>query len=243
MGKLQVVMPMAGRGQRYRDAGYKVPKPLIKVDGKPMFLRALDSVGGIECELYLIIRSDAEREFNLTEKILKHYPEARIRILDINTRGATESVMSLEGMLNLEAPLLILDCDLFFESDRFLYLINQGENIREDGLLLTFKSEDPRYSYVKSKGGIAVEVREKKVISSHALVGAYYWKTAGNFIKFGKECIDLGINEGQPEFYISNTFQKGIESGAKFKIIEGNFQSFGTPEELDSYSKFKHHSC
>lgn len=33
---LNIVIPMAGRGSRFANAGYKMPKPLIDVNGKPM---------------------------------------------------------------------------------------------------------------------------------------------------------------------------------------------------------------
>jgi dTDP-glucose pyrophosphorylase len=234
--QLQVVMPMAGRGQRFRDAGFDLPKPLILVDGKPMFLRALDSIAGIGCDLFLIVRGDAEDEFQLTREIKKHYPLAGVHVLRSDTGGAAESVLSLEHKLNMKVPLLILDCDLFFESNGFLSLIKQGDRILEDGLLLTFNSDDPRYSYVRCREGVALEVREKVVISNQALIGAYYWKSTGDFIKYTKDCIVTGINESQREFYISNTFQKGIESGLSFRVVEGKFQSFGTPEELNYYN-------
>jgi dTDP-glucose pyrophosphorylase len=238
--KLQVVMPMAGRGQRFRAAGFTVPKPLVLVDGKPMFLRALDSIVNVHCDLFVVIQRDVNNEYDLTSKIKAHYAQAFVKVLDTDTRGAAESVISLAENLNLKAPLLILDCDLIFESQQFLNLIEQGDDISADGLLLAFDSDDPRYSYVKSRDGMAVEVREKIVISEHALVGAYFWKVAGDFVQFTKKCIAEGINENQREFFISNTFQKAIESGASFRVIKGKFQSFGTPEELESYNSNIH---
>ena len=237
MRKLQVVMPMAGRGQRFIEANFELPKPLILVDGKPMFLRALDSIRGIESDLFLIIRKDADEKFALATKIELAHPEANIHILDVDTRGAAESILSLANRFDMNSPLLILDCDLFFESREFLELIDRSELLLEDGLLLTFNSNDPRYSYVKSDRGLATLVREKIVISEQALIGAYFWKQAGNFLKFAKKCLSDGISERQPEFYISNTFQKAIEAGRKFRVINGSFQSFGTPEELSRYTR------
>jgi len=237
MTRLQVVMPMAGRGQRYQDAGYKVPKPLIMVDGKPMFQRALDSIKGIDFDLYLIIREDTDIEYDLGTQIKEAYPSATVKVLNFETRGATESVMAIENKLDFEEPLLILDCDLFFESPEYLELMDLGSEMPYNGLLLTFASSDPRYSYVMSTLGVAKQVKEKVVISETALIGAYYWKNSRDFFRFARECLALGINENQKEFYISNIFQRGIDAGLKFRVVDGEFQSFGTPEELDSYSK------
>ena len=38
------IIPMAGNGQRFIDAGYSTPKPLIKVKGQYMFKKAVDSL-------------------------------------------------------------------------------------------------------------------------------------------------------------------------------------------------------
>jgi len=237
MAKLQVVMPMAGRGQRYRDAGFKVPKPLITVDGKPMFLRALDSIKTIDFDLYLIIREDTDIEYDLGTQIKEAYPTATIKVLNFETRGATESVMAIEKKLDREAPLLILDCDLLFESPEYLELMGMGSEMPYDGLLMTFASSDPRYSYVKSTLGVARHVREKVVISDTALIGAYYWKAASNFLKIAREFLTVGVSDTEKELYISHTFQKGIELGLSFRVVEGKFESFGTPEELSLYNK------
>ena len=35
---IQLVIPMSGMGQRFVDAGYKDPKPLIQVDNKPIIV-------------------------------------------------------------------------------------------------------------------------------------------------------------------------------------------------------------
>lgn len=236
MAKLQVVMPMAGRGQRYRDAGYKIPKPLIMVDGKPMFLRALDSIKDHDYDLFLIIRKDTDIQYSLESQIRESYPSANVEILDFETRGAIESVMAIENSLDLNAPLLILDCDLFFECPEYLELMNLGEEMPYDGLLMTFNSDDPRYSYVRSTFGVAKQVKEKVVISDSALIGAYYWKVALNFIQIAREFLVIGVNEAVKELYISNAFQKGIELGLIFRVIEGRFDSFGTPEELMLYN-------
>ena len=237
MAKLQVVMPMAGRGQRYRDAGYKVPKPLINVDGKPMFLRALDSIKDRDFDLYLIIREDTDIEYDLTTQIKGSYPSATVEVLNFETRGATESVMSVENKLDFEAPLLILDCDLFFESSEYLELMDLGGEMPYDGILLTFASSNPRYSYVRSSLGVAKQVKEKVVISDRALIGAYYWKVTFNFIQIAREFLVNGVNDNEKELYISHTFQRGIELGLSFRVVEGKFESFGTPEELALYNK------
>ena len=53
-------MPMAGEGSRFRDAGWTTPKPLIELKGKPLFLRAIESVKvpGTEMKYSFIVRKE-----------------------------------------------------------------------------------------------------------------------------------------------------------------------------------------
>ena len=43
INKFICVMPMAGSGSRFKKYGYHTPKPLIKVNGEPMFIKAAKS--------------------------------------------------------------------------------------------------------------------------------------------------------------------------------------------------------
>ena len=237
MTKLQVVMPMAGRGQRFRDDGILIPKPLIIIDERPMFMRAIESLEKLDIpiELYIVIREDMDSEFALKNEILKWEPNANVILIQSETDGSAQTVLRASSDLNPDAPLLILDCDLKFESIDFLHAIKASPESKLDGLLLTFESANPRYSYVLEEENIAIKVAEKSVISSRALIGAYFWSRCCDFNRFANEVISAGLGNLIKEYYVSLTFQKAIDAGYKFAVIEGNFQSFGTPEELKEY--------
>ena len=40
---MQIVIPMSGFGERFRKAGYSIPKPLIEVEGKPIIAHVIDT--------------------------------------------------------------------------------------------------------------------------------------------------------------------------------------------------------
>ena len=42
MSEFQIIIPMSGFGERFRRAGYALPKPLIEVDGKPIIAHIID---------------------------------------------------------------------------------------------------------------------------------------------------------------------------------------------------------
>ena len=56
--KTNLLLPIAGNGQRFIDAGYAVPKPLIEINGKTILDRSLESVKLDNCNLIFIILGD-----------------------------------------------------------------------------------------------------------------------------------------------------------------------------------------
>ena len=237
MDEIQVVMAMAGRGQRFRDAGYETPKPLILVDGVPMFMKALTSIAELKIpiKLFLIVRSDYEVDYQIRKMILQSFPLAQVTMLADETRGAAETVLSISDQLISQRPLLIMDCDILFKSDDFKEAIENLHDSKIDGHLISFKSEEPRYSYVIASSGVATQVVEKKVISNEALIGAYFWSKSSDFEKYTRKVMELGINDEMKEYFISSVVQLAIENGLLFKVHKGVMQSFGTPEELLNY--------
>lgn len=239
MKPLQILMPMGGLGQRFRDAGIDTPKPLIEVEGVAMFQKALasyDSYPG-EKEYIFVIRKDTDEEYNLGSKLIELIPEAKIKVLDHNTRGAVETCLIAEEFINPESPLVIMDCDIAFDSTEYFDLIQKSiSNNLFDGLLLSFESNDPRYSFAEiNSDNIVVRTAEKVAISSNALMGAYFFTKAQNFLTAAHELLSRPINETMKEYYVSLIFNILIESDYRIGLAKGTFYCFGTPEELQQY--------
>lgn len=78
MRKLHNILPMAGRGSRFAEAGYTTPKPLIPVDGQPMLKKALSSLEGIDAEqrYKVILRKEYDRKYDLGARIEVELPGA-----------------------------------------------------------------------------------------------------------------------------------------------------------------------
>jgi dTDP-glucose pyrophosphorylase len=231
---IQLVMPMLGKGARYKNSKYKLPKPLIEVMGKPMFLRALESFTNVnpEMKIVLLIREDTNQEFNLEQLIKEFHPKAKVIETKVETKGAAESAALASADLSPEEPLVIVDCDLEFEATDFFNQLSVAFHEGHDGLLVTFHASDPRYSYVYHENQVALRIKEKVPISKSAIIGVYAWKRASDFLSCTKILMDSELNANLREYFISETFEIGIKRGLKFKVIEGKSKSFGTPEEL-----------
>lgn len=234
----QVLLPMGGLGQRFRDEGYNIPKPLLKIDNRHMFEYILDSIQNhdINFDLVAVIRAEHELEYNFKQVILQKYPTSTVLIIDKNTRGPVETALFAETAINSDKPLFVVDCDIAFKSEGFAILANELAFQKTSGALISFISEDPRYSYAKvNSENEVVETAEKTVISENALMGVYGFKSGSYFVQLAKELIEKGLSAQRPEFYMSDLYSEMISQGNKVKITSGDFFCFGTPEELRNY--------
>lgn len=251
MKNLHIIMPMAGEGARFKNAGYNVPKPLIKVDGIELYIRALNSIESyIDCNLNVkhtfIVRTEFIRDYNIDMQIRLKYPNANIVVVDKTTRGALETALLAERYIDKEQDnIMIMDCDMEFYSKQYMEeLYNQYCKEHSEPLLLSFYSHDARYSYAECKSGsdfFAIRTAEKDPISSHALMGCYYFGDAFEFVKLSHMLID-DFTDGKinsKEIYVSLLYNYYFTNSCDtIRLIDFNQHtdkliSYGTPEEME----------
>lgn len=240
MKKLQILMPMGGLGSRFAKAGFETPKPLIEVDGVPMFLKAISSLDNINVqkEFIFVIRKEHADELNLDTLIKSSLPSANVIIIPRLTRGASETAYAAKDALDSSSPLIVMDCDLWFNSSSYDAMVEGSMNTGVPFAgLLTFPADNPRYSYAEiNSDNRVVRTAEKKVISSHAITGAYFFSEASLFVEAAERLLTQEINESMPEFYLSALYNILIDSGVDvIAAYIDKFASFGTPEELAEY--------
>jgi dTDP-glucose pyrophosphorylase len=206
-----------------------------------MFRKALTSVGGIAANkrFYFVIRQQHVDEEQLDSLIKDALPEAKIIVLPEMTRGAAETALTAAPQLNSEDGLIIMDCDLWFQSASYNHMVEASLEDSSDiaGGLLTFTADNPRYSYAKfGDDNIVTETAEKQVISNHAITGAYFFARAQEFIDSAKTLIEQPVGDKMPEYYLSLLYNILIHDGKKIQAATvDEYASFGTPEELTEY--------
>ncbi|WP_052323424.1 glycosyltransferase family 2 protein [Leifsonia xyli] len=232
---LQIVLPMAGLGQRFRATGETRPKPLIEVDGGPMFRKALDSLtaAGIRGEVTAIIRAELQRDHGLGAALRAASPGLRVIELAAPTGGAAETVLA--APLDPERPLLVMDCDIAFESPGYASELARATAGDADGVLLSFPSSDPRYSFAETDDGRVVRTAEKVAISRNALMGVYFFRRAGEFQECAHEVVQAARAGEVAESYLSLVYNRMLSHGSTVRLAQGTFYCFGTPGELASY--------
>ncbi len=235
MVELQLLMPMGGLGSRFKKSGHTVLKPLIEVKGAPLFWLAYQSMlhPQLKLKTTIVFKKSDEQEYKLQDKIISYIPDASFFLLDFQTRGVLETAYLAKQKFDLDLPLLILDCDLEFRSSAFLDFIIADSDESVGGALLSFSSQNGRYSYAKVCDGVVVETAEKNVISSNALVGAYYFKKAAYFFEAAeKQLGHCSRVQDESPFYIAPLYNDLIKKRQVKLFTVDSYSSFGTPEEL-----------
>jgi dTDP-glucose pyrophosphorylase len=229
---MNIVIPAAGKGSRFSQAGYELPKPLIEVNNKHMLIRAVESlqING----RYIFILQDSLKEI---ENLLKNIvPDCILIYIDYYTSGSATSVLLAEKYINTNEELFVANCDQIMEWDSNQAL---SELRKFDAGVVTIRSDDPKHSYVDVDDfGNVIRFAEKKVISNHALTGLHYWKHGYDFVSSAKELIDTS----DPEYYIAPTYNGLIQCGKKIgihKISESMIHFVGTPQDLKLYESRK----
>jgi HAD superfamily hydrolase (TIGR01509 family) len=236
--KLNVLIPMAGAGSRFQQAGYTFPKPLIDVEGKPMIQVVVENLN-IEANFIFVVQKSHRDKYNLDTLLNLITPGCKIVEVDNLTEGAACTALLAKDFINNNSPLFFANSDQFVEwdSNEFFYKMNESE---VDGGIPTFRATHPKWSFVKiNEEGFVTEVQEKNPISDIATVGFYYWKHGSDFVKYAEEMIQQNIRVNN-EFYVCPVYNNAVKSGLKIRTFDvPRMWGLGTPEDLVYYLKSK----
>jgi HAD superfamily hydrolase (TIGR01509 family) len=232
--KLNVLIPMAGAGSRFEQAGYTFPKPLIDVKGKPMIQVVIENLN-IKANYIFIVQKSHREKYNLDTLLNLITPGCKIVEVEGVTEGAAVTALMAKEHIDNDAPLFFANSDQFVEwdSNEFMYKMNETN---ADGGIVTFEATHPKWSFAKiDKNGLVTEVAEKNPISNIATVGYYYWKHGSDFVKYAEQMIDQNIRVNN-EFYVCPVFNQAIENCKRIRTfnIKGMW-GLGTPEDLKYY--------
>jgi HAD superfamily hydrolase (TIGR01509 family) len=232
--KMNILIPMAGAGSRFQQAGYTFPKPLIDVEGKPMIQVVVENLN-IEANYIYVVQKSHREKFNLDTMLNLITPGCRIVETEGITEGAACTALLAKDLIDSDSPLFFANSDQFVEwdSNEFMYKMNETDC---DGGIVTFRSAHPKWSFVKiDEKGLATEVAEKNPISDIATVGFYYWKKGSDFVKYAESMIEKEIRVNN-EFYVCPVFNEAISDDKQIRIFDvDKMWGLGTPEDLKHF--------
>jgi len=237
-GKMNVLIPMAGAGSRFEQAGYTFPKPLIDVNGKPMIQRVVENLN-IDARHIFIVQKDHYEKYSLKHTLNLIAPNCKIVQVEGVTEGAACTTLLAKEFINNDEPLVLANSDQYvdWDSNKFMYSATADDI---DGSILTFHSTHPKWSYAKlNSEGSVTEVAEKKPISEHATVGIYYWKKGSDYVRCAESMIQKNIRVNN-EFYVCPVYNEAIQENLKVKTFHiERMWGLGTPEDLDLFLKYE----
>jgi UDP-N-acetylglucosamine diphosphorylase / glucose-1-phosphate thymidylyltransferase / UDP-N-acetylgalactosamine diphosphorylase / glucosamine-1-phosphate N-acetyltransferase / galactosamine-1-phosphate N-acetyltransferase len=239
---LNIVIPMAGEGSRFRKAGYTNPKPFIDVKGKPMIRWVIENLQVPGAHFILIARREhLEAEKELAAQLEREFP---LKFVTVNqlTEGTACTVLFAREHINNDTPLLIANSDQWVDFSISDMLKDAAAN-KWDGSILTFTDHEknPKWSFARvNDHNEVLEVKEKQPISDKATVGIYYFAKGKYFVD---AAIDMIVHNDRVnnEFYTCPVYNWAIRNNNRFGIYDIPFTAMhglGTPEDLHAFLQF-----
>lgn len=234
---------MAGEGKRFKDQGYKIPKPLISVSGKPMIIRASDSLPEADKWIF-VCRKEHIGDYGINKALEAYAPNVKIIIVDKITEGQASTCLLAKDLINNDEELIIGACDngMVWDKEEFDKL-KKGV----DCLVWTFrnniavKKKPQAYGWVVVdnennilKTSVKVPISDSP-IRDHAIIGTFWFKKGSIFVEIVENMIKKNdrINN---EFYVDQCINYVVNAGYKAKVFEvDKYVCWGTPEDLRKF--------
>lgn len=251
---MNILIPMAGEGKRFKDKGYNISKPAILVydrrDGiqKPMVVLAAYDLPGIENSDNQIIFIDRifHKDSGVETIIKKYFTSAKFITVDKLTEGQACTCMLAKNIIDNDEELLIAGCDNGMDFDE-----NKFEKLKQENDVIVFTytnnetvlhNPDSYGWMIVDKNNKVVDVSIKKAVSNspmqdHAVVATFWFKKGSIFVNAAKRMFDANdrINN---EFYVDQVIKYILEMG--YRVVAFDIERYicwGTPYDYEIYQK------
>lgn len=243
---MQIVIPMSGFGERFRKVGYKLPKPLIEVDGKPIIQYVVEMFPN-ESNFTFICNKEhlEESNYHMRQTLERIAPKGKIVSIDPHKLGPIHAVLQAVDQLNSNEPIIVNYAD--FTCDwNYSDFCKSVQLSNCDGAIPCYRGFHPHtlwsnyYAYVPEVDMIATDIQEKKPFTESprdefASSGTYYFRDLNIMLDYFERCIDENLTVGG-EYYVSMAYKPMINDNLKVQVYELNhFMQWGTPSDFEEY--------
>lgn len=230
---MKIIIPMAGEGKRFKEAGYGLPKPFIDIKGKPMIQRVIKNLLPLSNDFIFLHRPEHLGKF--TEVLRDLTIHCQFILVPALTEGAACTVLLAEDRILRNESVLIANADQLvkYNEERFRFYMKRSQA----SIWLFGPEKDPKWSFAEVESNRIVRVAEKNPISEWATCGVYFWRHWGDYVDCAKEMItkDIRVNN---EFYVCPVFNIAIQRGIFVDpFYVDKMVGLGTPEDLKAYEK------
>ena len=235
---MNIVITMGGLGERFRKAGYTVPKYEIEAREKSLFEWSMLSLKDFWQERFIFLVRAEDRAKSFIEEQCKKLGVEKIHVVELDhlTKGQAETAMYAHEYWDAEASMLIYNIDTYVEPGHL-----KMSDMTGDGAIPCFFAEGTHWSFVHlDERGRVVEVREKERISDHCSLGAYYFRSCNLYADLYRRF----YVDGSPEIseqYIAPMYNVLLADGGDVRLIEIAREAvhvLGTPAELKKFNVY-----
>jgi glucose-1-phosphate thymidylyltransferase len=210
---MKVILPVAGKGTRLLPVTKLVPKPLVKVAGRPVLDYVVDKLQGLDVEELIFITGHLRESI---EQYVRSRYDLPARFVEQKVQDGTAGAVDLARPY-VDGPVLIIFVDTVFDAD--LSLVN---TLDADGILWAKEVEDyQRFGViVTDEDGYMQRIVEKpsKPISKLANIGLYYLRDWQTLFQGIEETLAGPQNKG--EWFLTDAFQYMINQGCRLYTAE-----------------------
>jgi NDP-sugar pyrophosphorylase family protein len=243
------LITMAGRGKRFSEQGYLLPKPLIPINGEPMIWKVIDCLPKASKWIF-VVRQEHIDEFSIDKAIRKKIPDAIITVDNDLLGGA--SIFCAEGLIPDNEAVFIAGCDMGFIYDqrKFEQLKN---DLQYDCILWTF-TQDKRINENPAAWGYAILDNDQKEIkdmsvkkpispdpaSDHVVAATFWLRSKKVLYEAIRKMMEEGIKTNN-EYYLDNLPLALKLMGKKSCIFDVDLLiGWGTPKEFHEFEKISY---
>ena len=166
---MQVIIPLAGKGTRLRPHTNLVPKPMLKVAGRPVMDYVMDRLQGLPVSELIFITGHLKEQVEAYATTRYAIPS---RFVEQKVQDGTAGAIALARDF-VDQPVLIIFVDTIFDAD-----LTKVKSVDADGIIWVKEVEDyQRFGVVVTdKDGNMTKIVEKPKtpISKRANIGLYY---------------------------------------------------------------------
>lgn len=246
---MQLIVPMAGLGQRFADAGYTTPKPLIPINGVPMVVRAVQDLPRAD-HLVFVVHPRHVEEYSVDSALREHFPGCSIVVTPGLTEGQACTVRLGCDEIDLDDDVLVCACD-----NTHVYDPAKFDRLRESGaeaMIWTYREDARVLRSPKSFGWVrtrqdqveVVDVSCKQPISDTPIkdhvVSGTFWFSSGKLMRDAIDQLVVANRRVRNEFYMDVVPNLLLEASRLVLAFEvEKYIGWGTPDEFEDFLRWQ----
>lgn len=246
---MQIIIPMSGFGERFQRAGYRIPKPLIEIEGKPMIAHVIEMFPG-ETDFIFICNEDHLNEpmYQLRETITKWCPTGQIISIPPHKHGPVHAVLLAAQYINTSRPVVVNYCDFtcYWNWQHFKEWVS---TLKCAGAVPAYRDFHPHtlgttnYAYIREQDHWMQDIQEKQPytdnrMNEYASSGTYYFDSGQRMLDAFRYTIKQNLNVNG-EYYVSLAYKFLLTYDLPVAVYSlQHFMQWGTPEDVDEYNKW-----